>query len=111
MPKAPPQPCRHLGCPALVFAPYCEAHSEAKDPVRYRGSAASRGYDSDWEKVRQQALRRDKFICRACLVEGRTTPAKDVDHIVPLAVDPARRLDLTNLQSLCRPCHRHKTEQ
>src|ERR1035437_4947759 len=110
MPFAAPKPCRHTGCPALAFTPYCADHSEAKDPARYRGSSASRGYDGAWQMVREQALKRDKYLCVACLADGRATPAVDVDHIIPLNVDPARRLDLSNTQSLCRPHHREKTE-
>jgi 5-methylcytosine-specific restriction protein A len=111
MPVSPPKPCRHPMCPELVLTPYCPAHSESMDATRYRGSSASRGYDSAWKRVRLQALRRDKYLCQHCLAVGRATVAVDVDHIIPLAVDPSRRLDLSNTQSLCRACHRIKSEQ
>jgi 5-methylcytosine-specific restriction protein A len=39
-------------------------------------------------------------------------PATDVDHIVPFQdVDDPRRLDPTNLQSLCHECHSRKTQR
>lgn len=43
-----------------------------------------------------------------CKAKGRVTPATEVDHIVPLRQGGAR-LDRSNLQSLCRPCHAQKT--
>lgn len=110
-PLASPTPCAMIGCSALVFTRYCAAHSAGTDPARYRGSSASRGYDSDWLRVREQALKRDNYLCTHCLAAGFVTPAKDVDHRVPLNISPERRLDLDNLQSLCRPCHRVKTEK
>jgi 5-methylcytosine-specific restriction endonuclease McrA len=33
-----------------------------------------------------------------------------VDHIVPLAIG-GEKLDPRNLQTLCRTCHRQKTEE
>lgn len=38
---------------------------------------------------------------------GYTTPAKQVDHIVPKAKQGTD--DLSNLQSICVPCHDDKT--
>jgi 5-methylcytosine-specific restriction enzyme A len=35
----------------------------------------------------------------------RVTPATVVDHIVPIADAPDRRLDWTNLRSMAKPCH------
>ena len=44
-------------------------------------------------------------MCRYCAAIGRTELAAQVDHIVPLSVDWQRRLDWSNLQSLCLACH------
>ena len=49
-------------------------------------------------------------LCAHCLKRGFTTPATEVDHIKPLRQGGAR-LDQTNLQSLCKPCHSRKTRQ
>lgn len=54
-------------------------------------------------------MQRDKFLCVHCLKVGRVTTATDCDHIVPIAIAPELRLELDNLQCLCRPCHRIKT--
>jgi 5-methylcytosine-specific restriction protein A len=115
MPVASPRPCKYSGCSALVStappAPsYCPTHSASKDPARYnRGTTASKGYGSDWERIRLVALERDKYLCQMCLSDSIATPATLVDHVVPVKVDRSRRLDLTNLQSLCVTCHSIKT--
>jgi len=111
MPTAPPRPCHFRGCPQLTYDGFCDDHKQHKwEGDRYRGTTASRGYDNDWKRVRLLALRRDKFVCQHCLKENRVTVAVDVDHIVPIDAVPQLRLKLDNLQSLCRPCHRAKTE-
>jgi 5-methylcytosine-specific restriction enzyme A len=112
VPYAPLKPCSHQGCGELVAKGMCEKHKKetAAGYDRYRGSRQSRGYDSTWEKLRLQALKRDGYICQECLKEGRMVPASDVDHVVRFTsnTDPLR-LDLSNLRSLCRPCHARKT--
>lgn len=46
-------------------------------------------------------------LCRQCLAEGRTTQAREVDHIIPLEAGGTD--DRANLQALCRQCHKQKT--
>ena len=69
-----------------------------------RGSATSRGYDSQWQKVRLKVLDRDRWMCTLC---GKWLEGSDatVDHIIPLAVAPDRRLDEDNLRAACRACN------
>ncbi len=98
-------PCLEPGCPVLVERGRCKAHR-----IRYpdrRPTAARRGYDATWRRVRAAYLRAQPF-CEACEREGRTTAAQLVDHIVPLRSGGAR-LDPSNLQSLCRAHHAAKT--
>jgi 5-methylcytosine-specific restriction protein A len=71
---------------------------------RGRLSATDRGYDSDWRKARARHLQHSP-LCVMCNAEERTTAADVVDHIVPIAVDPSRRLDPTNFRSLCTRHH------
>lgn len=75
---------------------------------RSRGSAYERGYDAAWHKVRLQHLKAEP-LCRHCLERGDIVPATDVDHVIPIIVNPDLRLDDTNLQSLCHSCHSKKT--
>lgn len=39
---------------------------------------------------------------------GRITPATVPHHIVPVRLDPSRRLDPSNLVSLCNCCHQRR---
>lgn len=48
-------------------------------------------------------------LCRRCLAKGETTPSEEVHHVVPIAVDPGRRLDRSNLEALCRTHHSQQT--
>jgi 5-methylcytosine-specific restriction enzyme A len=114
MPSKPAHPCNQPGCGALILeGSKCEKHKKesAKGYDLYRGSRQSRGYDTTWDKIRLQVLKRDDYLCQHCLKnDGRMVPAEHVDHIVRFTsnADPLRT-DLTNLQSLCRPCHSRKT--
>jgi 5-methylcytosine-specific restriction protein A len=110
MPFRSLSPCRQSGCPTVTPDRYCKDHTQYSNHLdRHRGSAGSRGYDAAWQKIRKQALKRDLYLCQHCKNEGRATSAKDVDHIIPISIDPSKRLDLANLQSLCRSCHNKKT--
>jgi 5-methylcytosine-specific restriction enzyme A len=77
---------------------------------RWRGSAAQRGYDHAWTLLRQRKVRQDP-LCEDCLLEGRTTPAAEVDHVIPIAKDPSLRLEISNLRSLCKSHHVRKTRR
>lgn len=56
-----------------------------------------------WRALRRQVLAEEPH-CRAC-----GGPASEVDHIVPLSRGGSR--DRSNLQALCRECHREKTRR
>lgn len=72
-------------------------------------SAAARGYDGAWRRLRLRILA-DEPLCRFCCAEGRVTPATDVDHITPFrGLDDPRRLDPANLRPLCRLHHLQRT--
>jgi 5-methylcytosine-specific restriction protein A len=106
---APKKPCRAPGCPALTTARYCAAHANEgnRQVDARRPSAARRGYDRRWERIRRAKLERDP-LCAECLRAGRgAVEAAEVDHIVPLARGGGH--GEANLQSLCKPCHSAKT--
>lgn len=113
MPWASRPYCLAAGCRERVTGGYCATHQRTTTTVRdrWRGSAASRGYDSRWVKLRNWFMSQpDNQLCRLCLAEGRVTRATDADHIVPFAgLDDPRRLDPSDLQPICRPHHRAKT--
>lgn len=71
----------------------------------YRGTKAERGYGSDWDKFSRR-YRLLHPLCECCLLDGRTTPAVDVHHIVKISVRPDLRMDEDNVMSVCRMCHK-----
>lgn len=102
MPHRPASPCTIPGCPALVARPgKCPAHQRAADR-QLKANQPWRDYGHDWLTIRAQVLAEEP-TCRRC-----GAPAVEVDHITPLRHGGAR-LDRTNLQPLCHPCHSAKT--
>jgi len=103
--------CNAPGCGVLTYNRYCTKHDKPKyrRARDTRGSSASRGYDYDWQQLRNSFIMHNP-LCQHCKAEGKTTAAEDVDHVKPFKgkSDPLR-LDWSNLQSLCRKCHRRKT--
>lgn len=74
---------------------------------RERDTAAERGYDASWKRLRDQYIA-EYPLCAECERHGRVTPAQCVDHIRPINRG-GERLDPDNLQSLCHTCHSRKT--
>ncbi len=67
-----------------------------------RGSAASRGYDSRWERIREIILAAQP-LCQSCKARGMVVPATLVHHLTPLAQGGTHHPD--NLRPLCTSCH------
>lgn len=65
----------------------------------HRANACERGYDARWNRLRKAHIQANP-LCFNC-----TAIAVIVDHIVPITIAPERRLDRTNLRSVCRSCH------
>lgn len=102
--------CAMLNCkePRSKMNSYCAAHGgrEYGNPrqtdERYRTKA--------WQSIRARQLSTQP-LCQACLLAGRVCAAEHVDHVFPW-VAVGERAFLRNLfQSLCQPCHSHKTAQ
>jgi 5-methylcytosine-specific restriction protein A len=75
---------------------------------RDRESPSKRGYDRAWQRLRRSFLHANP-LCLFCDQAGRVKAAEVVDHIEPIRVAPSRRLDPTNLRSLCKSCHDRRT--
>ena len=69
-----------------------------------RPSAAERGYDATWNRLRKEKLAENP-LCEVCEAKGLITPATEVHHIKPVRDYPELRLDMNNLMSTCTPCH------
>lgn len=109
MPERMLRPCSTPGCPELTTQGKCEQHrrAEAKRHDNQRGTRKQRGYDETWLRLRRLVLKQEP-LCRICLSQGKVVSAAEVDHITPIAKGGAR-LDMENLQPLCKSCHSRKT--
>lgn len=111
MPIRPKRPCTYPGCRELTAeGNRCPAHRKAQRQYedRNRGTAAQRGYDSQWRKARKGYLRKHP-VCVQCLEEGQVIEATIVDHIIPHKGDKALFWDSSNWQPLCKRHHDIKT--
>lgn len=126
MPKRAPRPCRASNCPHLVtdaateFRGFCEqcaatAAAEHSTLMRTLGSQRrERNKPSDrfyatkmWRRV-SESFRKRNPLCAHCASRQRVKAADLVDHIVERS-DGGDDYSVTNLQSLCHPCHNTKT--
>jgi 5-methylcytosine-specific restriction endonuclease McrA len=60
-------------------------------------------YDYAWQRLRKRHLQ-GQPMCVRC-----GGPGQDVDHVVSVKRAPQRRLDPTNLQTMCHSCHSKAT--
>ena len=70
-------------------------------------TTTQRGYGWKWQQLREQILKRDTYLCKQCLSEGKVTQGKEVDHKIPKSQGGTDRP--ANLQTLCTPHHKAKT--
>lgn len=110
MARRGPVPCSEPGCPELVpyGTKYCDKHKALH--VGDRKSAASRGYNSRWQKARRLFLQKpENVFCVECKKQGILKRAIVVDHIVPHRGNQKLFWDESNWQALCKTCHDKKT--
>lgn len=62
-----------------------------------------------WDSARSFVMLRDRYTCRLCGARHRARDL-EVDHRVEIARGGAA-LEYSNLQTVCRPCHRRKTRE
>lgn len=72
-------------------------------PRSVRPSAAARGYDARWRRIRARYLRAHPI----CELEDCDRPSVDVDHID--GSGPRGDNSDSNLMALCKPHHSSKT--
>jgi len=113
MPKRAARICTRCGNvhsdPGHVCATCRQQHDRSRQQAldANRPSAAARGYDATWRRLRAWYLAQHP-LCVECERAGRVVAAQEVDHVTPISAGGAR-LDPENLQALCTPCHSRKT--
>lgn len=127
--------CRYPGCHAMVKLPdhYCREHYEHEAEylakrqrwarssdkqyqhkyntvTRNRNSTKREQYNfyrsRQWQSLRREVLDRDHYVCRYCGQPNSHT----VDHVVPIEYDETLKASVDNLATICRKCHRLKTD-
>lgn len=88
--------CSWPGCPNLN----CQIHQTVRRADN-RPSAARRGYDATWRRIRSAFLKQNPN----CMICGEK--ATEVDHIVPLRNGGTNAW--SNLRGMCKSCHSRHT--
>lgn len=86
---------------------FCSKHE--KDSVGWNRYKPRRALPVNWQALRAAVLVRDGYLCQPCRRAGRTAPAHEVDHIINRAEGGGD--EERNLQAICMPCHKDKTER
>lgn len=132
--------CREHGCHHLCVYPmhYCEQHKDKEQAylqsrmkwshahdnkhkqhvyntvTRNRNDTKSIQYQfyksKQWHDLRLLVLKHDNYLCQYCLAVGKVTPAKTVDHIVPIEWQLTTMDTVSNLATICSSCHHLKTD-
>lgn len=108
-----------VGCDSVFVVPksrllegrglYCSRPCRDQNRIREQHPSYRGGVDDDrgpnWQAQKRAARKRDRNTCRHC---GR--PGRDVHHVIPFRIFGLTRYleanTLSNLLTLCRPCHR-----
>lgn len=79
--------------------------------IRYNTEAAKFRHTTAWQKKSLEIRERDNYLCQCCIRNFPNTFRKyeydnvSVHHNVPVIEDEAKRLDNTNLITLCSVHH------
>ncbi|MEY9979035.1 HNH endonuclease [Lysinibacillus sp. RC79] len=116
----PQRQCKHSTCRTLIDydQQYCESHKPRTQRPQQsyaermeKDGQYRRFYKSkSWQNLSFR-YRLSHPICEECIQLGLAVKADVTDHIVEIKDDWTRRLDETNLRSLCHHHHAIKTKQ
>lgn len=99
MSSATPHLCAEPGCPNIIDGPgRCPTHQAGRAP------SGTQGYGHTWRKVR------NAYIAEHPMCERCGAPALDVHHRDGRHPGEPGANHWTNLEALCRSCHRWETE-
>ena len=118
MPRKPKRPCSYPGCPNLCDGMYCTAHAAYAEQQkcdaqrRYnrteRDPAVVKQYNGRYRRLRELYIKAHP-LCEECLRNGRTVPAEEVHHILP--VKWGGKHSFENFMALCQSCHTKKDKE
>lgn len=108
MPKLPPRPCSTPRCRNMATKKgKCDEH-QPKARWNENGRRYKREMSGwEWDRVRERILKRDGYLCLEHKKRGVYVPGNEVDHIIPK--EHGGTDDDSNLQTLCKECHKEKT--
>ena len=112
MAALPKTPCRRCGVAHANRNGYCNLHQALAIGWQQRQAGKTtkqRGYGYAWQLLCKTIKARDKFMCVLCATLGFVSRVYAVDHIIPKAQGGTD--DPHNLQSICKACHKEKTQQ
>lgn len=110
MPTRAKRFCSYPGCSALSDGPYCEQHAKQAqhDYNSSRAADTYKVYGRRWRKIRKAFLAAHP-LCEMCKRNGRTVPAEEVHHVLPVSEGGTHAA--SNLMALCKRCHSSITGQ
>jgi len=110
------RPCSRPGCPNLVRSGRCEsckrsqrlsdvAQPSPSSPIRPPDHLNKAFYNSKEWKLARAAYIRLHPICEIC----HRKPTREVHHKISIRERPDLKLDPSNFQGTCTPCHSRET--
>jgi hypothetical protein len=93
----------------LILQSHVRQAKQQRKP--WKGTAASRGYDGAWQRLRTANIHRQPLRID-CLKQENVRAADDVNHRVPFKeLSDALGLLPNTLQSSCRPHHKREDSE
>jgi 5-methylcytosine-specific restriction protein A len=104
--------CGELGCKnnRSKGNRFCTTHGGFDHFKSDKRKESNKAYGTRiWQKIRTRQLSIQP-LCQSCLSAGRVCLAKDIDHVFAWNVIGDHSFTRNLFQSLCQPCHSHKTQ-
>lgn len=103
--------CKELGCKEIrsKVNGYCIKHGGINTYTSDKRLISNAAYNTPlWRKIRTRQLSLQP-LCQACISKGKVVEAREVDHVFAWNSLNKQAFSINLFQSLCQPCHSHKT--
>jgi len=105
----------HHFCDRDCMGRWFSTNRRGDDHHRWKGGPVG-AYGPGWTRARREARERDGYECVSCGMTddehlNKFNRELEVHHVTPIPADtdaPEQYHELTNLKTLCRPCHRQE---